>query len=38
MSKLNFKLSFTVLYSLINDCEEQKSCKQWKTKKNAPMK
>ena len=33
MERLNCKLSFTVLHSLINNCKEQKRCKQLKTKK-----
>ena len=37
MERLNFKLSLTVLHSLINDYKEQKMCKPWKTKKNPPM-
>ena len=35
MEGLNFKLSLTILHSLINNYNE---CKPWKTKKNAPMK
>ena len=36
--RLNFKLSYSVLHSLLNDCKNKKSGNSGKLKKSAPMK
>ena len=36
--RLNFKLSYSVLHSLLNDCENKRGGNNGKLKKSAPMK
>ena len=37
-ARLNFKLSYSVLHSLLNDCESKRCGNNGKLKKSAPMK
>ena len=36
--RLNFKLSYSVFHSLLNDCENKKGGNKGKLKKSAPIK